>query len=73
MPISSPDILAMSSTAKAVHRNYFIDLEQDADGCWRVLAITHCYRGPSLLAPGFRYPDRATAEKYAHAAIDVQL
>ena len=31
----------MSSTAKAVHRNYFIDLEQDADGCWCVLVVTH--------------------------------
>jgi hypothetical protein len=64
----------MSSTAKAVHRNYFIDLVQDdADGSWRVLAIIPCYRGPALLPPGFRYPDRATAEKYAQAAIDAQL
>ncbi len=63
----------MRTTARTVHRDYFIDFEQDADGCWRVATITHCYRGPALLPPGFRYPDRATAEKYAQVAIDVQL
>ena len=59
-------------TARALHREYFIDLEQDAQG-WRVVAITYSRTGRSLLPPAFSYPDQATAEQYAKAAIDQQL
>jgi len=59
--------------ARALYRHYFIDLEQDADQQWRVTAVTHSYVGPKLLPPGFRYPDRTTAEQYAKLAIDAQL
>jgi len=59
--------------ARALHRNYFIDLEQNADRNWIVIAITHTYDGSSLLPPGFNYPGRALAERYAQAAIDLQL
>ena len=58
--------------ATTLHRNYYIDLEQDAQG-WRVVAITHSLTGRSLLPPGFNYPDRMTANKYAKAATDMQL
>ena len=34
---------------------------------------THSVKGTSLLPAAFFYPDRATAEQYARAAIDVQL
>jgi hypothetical protein len=59
-------------TTRALHREYFIDLEQDAQG-WRVVAITHSRVGRSLLPPAFNYPDQVTAEQYAKAAIDQQL
>ena len=32
---------------------------------------THTVKGTSLLPAAFFYPDRATAEQYARAAIDV--
>jgi hypothetical protein len=60
------------TNASALHRHYFIDLEEDAQG-WRVVAITHSVKGSSLLPPAFFHPDRATAEQYARAAIEVQL
>lgn len=60
------------TTARIVHRNYFIDLTKDAQG-WRVVAITHNGTGQALLTPAFYYVGRATAEQYAKAAIDVQL
>jgi hypothetical protein len=58
--------------ATTFHRNYFIDLEEDAQR-WRVVAITHRLTGRALLRPAFNYLDRAGAEQYAKAAIDVQL
>jgi hypothetical protein len=58
--------------ARVFHCNYFIDLERDAQ-CWRVIAITHCLNGSRLLPPAFNYPDQATAEQYARAAISTQL
>jgi hypothetical protein len=71
MPISSREILAMSTKAQTLHGNYFINLEQDSQG-WHVTAINHGINGWRLLPPGFSYPDQATAEQYAKAAIDVQ-
>jgi hypothetical protein len=71
MPISSQEISVMSTKAQTLHSNYFVDLEQDAQG-WHVTAITHGINGWRLLPPGFRYPDQATAEQYAKAGIDVQ-
>jgi len=59
--------------AHAFHRNYFIDLEQNADRNWIVIAITHSCDGSMRLPSGFNYPDRALAERYAPAAIDLQL
>ena len=59
-------------TARVLNCDYFIDLEHDAK-CWRVIAITHCLNGSSLLPPAFNYPDQATAEQYARAAISMQL
>lgn len=58
--------------ARVLNGNYFIDLEHDAQ-CWRVIAITHCLNESSLLPPAFNYPDQATAEQYARAAISMQL
>jgi hypothetical protein len=55
------------------YRDHFTDLEQDARGWWRAVAITHSHKGSSLLPPAFSYPDQATAEQYAKAAIDTQL
>lgn len=60
------------TSARTLHCGYFIDLEQDIQG-WLVRTITHSLTGRPLLPPGFRYPDRATAELYAQAAIDGQL
>jgi len=62
----------MSTKTQTLHRNYFIDLARDAQG-WHVTAITHRISGSSLLPPGFRYPDQATVERYAKAAVDAQL
>jgi hypothetical protein len=59
--------------ARALHRHHFIELEQNADENWVVTSITSGFTGSSLLPPGFNYPDRALAERYARAAIDVQL
>jgi hypothetical protein len=59
-------------TARVFDCNYFIDLEHDAK-CWRVIAITHCLNGSSLLPPAFNYPDQATAGHYARAVIKTQL
>jgi hypothetical protein len=60
------------TSVRILHRNYFIDLEHDAQR-WRVVAITHSLTGRILLPPGFNYLDRAEAERYAKAAIQVQL
>jgi hypothetical protein len=60
------------ATTSVLHSNYFIDLEHDGQS-WRVIAITHCFNGSSLVPPGFNYPDQATAEQYARAAMSVQL
>jgi hypothetical protein len=59
-------------TARTLHREYFTDLDQVARG-WRVVEIVHSRTGKSLLPPAFNYPDQATAERYAKAAIDQQL
>jgi hypothetical protein len=59
--------------ARALHRDYYIDLEQNADQNWVVTAITHGYGGSNLLPPGFQYPDQALARRYAEAAMDFQL
>jgi hypothetical protein len=72
MPISSQETSAMSTKARAVYRNCLIELAQDAQG-WLVTGITHIVSGSSLLPPGVRYLDRASAEQYAKAAIDAQL
>jgi hypothetical protein len=56
-----------------LHRNYFIDLAQNADQNLVLTKITHSLTGASLLPPGFNYPDQALAEQYARAAIDTQL
>jgi hypothetical protein len=60
------------SRATALHRNYFIDLEEVA-ARWRVIAITHSVNRSSLLPPAFNFSERAEAEQHARAAIDVQL
>jgi hypothetical protein len=60
------------TSATALYRNYSIDLAQDVQG-WRVVSVTHCVIGTRLLPPAFFYPDRSTAERYARAAIDMQL
>lgn len=59
-------------TARVIHSNYSIDLEHDAQG-WRVIAITHCINGSSLVPPAFNYPDQAWAERYARGVISMQL
>jgi hypothetical protein len=58
--------------ATGLHRNYFIDLEDDGER-WRVVAITHSVDRSSLLPPAFNYSDRAEAERYARVAIDVRF
>jgi hypothetical protein len=58
--------------ARALYRNYFIDLEQDDQG-WRVIAVTHRLKGSSLLRPAFYQPDLVAAERFARAGIDEQL
>jgi hypothetical protein len=63
----------MTTKAQTLHRNYFIDLAEDAQGWWRVTAITHSINGSSLLSIAPRFPNRAIAEQRAKAAIDVQL
>jgi hypothetical protein len=65
----------MSNSPKAhtLHRGYLIELQQNTDQNWVVIAITHTYTGRRLLPPGFNYPDRALAERYVNAAIDLQL
>jgi hypothetical protein len=60
------------SHATALYRNYFIELEGDADR-WRVVAIAHSVNRSRLLPPAFNYSDRAEPERFARAAIDVQL
>ena len=60
------------SKARALYRDYYIDLEEDAQ-LWRVAAIMHRITGQTLLPPGFNYADRATVEQYAKAAIDLQV
>ena len=74
MPISSPEMGTVTTlqTERSVYRSYFIDFEQDADGSWHVVGITHCYNDSALFPPAFKYPDRATAERYAKLAIDGQ-
>jgi hypothetical protein len=57
--------------ARAFYRDYFIDLEQDAQG-WRVIALTHSLKDSSLPPPAFYHADQAMAEQYARAAINVQ-
>lgn len=57
---------------RALYRDYFIDLEQSAQG-WRVIAIHHRLKGLSLMPPAFHHPDQTTAERYARAVIDAQL
>jgi len=59
--------------ARALHRHYFIELEQNADENWVVTSISNGYTGSSLLPPGFNYPDQALAVQYARVAIDFQL
>jgi hypothetical protein len=63
---------ARMKTATAVHRDYFIDLEQGAQG-WRVVAIKHSRTDRKLLSPAFGWSDRAILEKLTRAAIDQQL
>lgn len=65
--------MSNSQKVRALHRGYFIELEQNANQNWIVTAITHSRLGSDLLTPGFNYPDQALAEPYAKAAIDVQL
>ena len=65
--------MSNSQKARSLHRNYVIALETNADKNWVVTAITHFRTGSSLLPPGFNYSDRALAERYAKAAIDVQV
>jgi hypothetical protein len=72
MPISSLGTLQMQK-AHTLYRDHVIHFEQNADGFWRVTAVSHRYNGSPLLPPGFNYPDRATAERYAKLAIDGQL
>lgn len=62
-----------SQARTLLHRNFFIDLAQNADRNWVVTKITHSLTGASLLPPGFNYPDPASAERYARAAVDTQL
>jgi hypothetical protein len=50
------------TSATALYRTYFVDLEEDAQQ-WRVIAITHSVKRSNLLPPAFFYPDRATAER----------
>ena len=60
------------TSVRTLHRNYVINLEHDGQR-WRVVGITHSLTGRALLPPGFYYLERAEAERYAKAAIDVQL
>jgi hypothetical protein len=60
------------ATASTIYRDYFIDIEHDAQH-WRVRGIKHSRTDQSLLPPAFNYPDQRTAEQYAKAAIDHQL
>jgi hypothetical protein len=57
--------------ARDLYRDYFIDLEKDAQG-WRVIAVTHSLKGSSLIGPAF-YHSQAAAEQYSRALIDLQL
>jgi hypothetical protein len=41
------------SKARALYRDYYIDLEEDAQ-LWRVVAIMHRITGQTLLPPGFK-------------------
>jgi hypothetical protein len=59
-------------TGRILHREYFIDLERNAYS-WRIAAITHRLGKSFLQAPAFFYPDQATAEEWARAAIDSHL
>jgi hypothetical protein len=74
MAISPLETIAMSQAPRArlVYRDYWIDFEQEEQG-WRVVAIKHSVNQSSLLPPAFLYPDQAKAERYARAAIDVQI
>jgi hypothetical protein len=40
------------TSVRTLHRNYFMDLEHDAQR-WSVVAITHSLTGRVLLPPGF--------------------
>ena len=72
-PLISPRHWEINMTsARILYRNYFIHLEHDAQR-WRVVAIIHSLTGRGLLPPAFNYLERAEAERYAKAAIDVQL
>jgi hypothetical protein len=59
-------------TDRVLHREYFIDLERNAYS-WRIVAITHRLRKSFLPVPAFFYPNQATAEQCARAAIDSHL
>ena len=61
------------SSVTALYRNYCIQLVEDDAQRWRVVAIAHSLNGRSLVPPAFNYPGRTLAERYAKAAIDLQL
>ena len=63
----------MKRHTQTLYRSYFIELAQDLDACWHVIAVTHCFLSNSLRPPGFLYPDMGTAERYARLAVDAYL
>ena len=59
-------------TGRILYREYCIDLERNVYS-WRIVSITHRLGKSFLPAPAFFYPDQATAEECARAAIDRDL
>jgi|HubBroStandDraft_6_1064221.scaffolds.fasta_scaffold209157_4 hypothetical protein len=59
-------------TGRILHRDYFIHVERNIYS-WRIAAITDRLGKSFLQAPAFFYPNQATAEECARAAIDSNL
>ncbi len=61
-------------TVRAFYRDYFIDLEEDAQQKgWRVVAIIHSTSNRELTPSAVVSPDEVTAERLGRASVDQQI
>jgi hypothetical protein len=61
-------------SVRAFYRDYFIDLEEDAEQkCWRVVAIIHSTSDRELTPSADVSPDEETAERLGRASVDQRV